>query len=147
MSVTEDDYVLSAFDLYKKPSWMNQGHCVGVSSHTAEEDGSIFYPDKSNRDVAFAKSICNGTLLSLNGRECPVREVCLNYALDNGERWGVWGGNSERERRGLQRSRKTALRAAKKAALEAANKKKAAVTAVAVGKPRVKRVTTAAKKA
>ena len=36
-------------------------------------------------------------------RGCPVRVECLDYALDHGERYGVWGGMSERERRLLKR--------------------------------------------
>ena len=53
----------------------------------------IFFPEKggSSRE---AKRICS---------ECPVRIECLNYALRRDERYGVWGGMSERERRRLKR--------------------------------------------
>jgi WhiB family redox-sensing transcriptional regulator len=34
-----------------------------------------------------------------------VREECLQYALDNSEKFGIWGGLSERERRRLRRGR------------------------------------------
>jgi WhiB family redox-sensing transcriptional regulator len=34
-----------------------------------------------------------------------VRGDCLEYALDNGEKFGIWGGMSERERRRLRRAR------------------------------------------
>lgn len=34
---------------------------------------------------------------------CEVREECLEYALANDERFGIWGGLSERERRKLKR--------------------------------------------
>jgi len=34
-----------------------------------------------------------------------VREDCLEYALANGEKFGIWGGLSERERRRLRRQR------------------------------------------
>ena len=34
---------------------------------------------------------------------CPVRHECLQYALDHDERFGIWGGLSERERRRLKR--------------------------------------------
>jgi WhiB family redox-sensing transcriptional regulator len=53
----------------------------------------VFFPEKggSSRE---AKRICS---------ECPVRIECLNYALRRDERYGVWGGMSERERRRLKR--------------------------------------------
>ncbi|CAM5664246.1 Transcriptional regulator WhiB [Streptomyces glaucescens] len=37
---------------------------------------------------------------------CPVREPCLEFALDTGQTLGVWGGTGEAERRALQRRRK-----------------------------------------
>ena len=35
---------------------------------------------------------------------------CLEYALANGEKFGIWGGMSERERRRLRRARALARR-------------------------------------
>jgi len=62
----------------------------------AETDPEAFFPEKggSTRD---AKKVCTG---------CPVRAQCLEFALQNDERFGIWGGLSERERRRvrLQRS-------------------------------------------
>lgn len=59
----------------------------------AQTDPDIFFPEKggSTRD---AKSVCRG---------CEVREMCLQYALANDEKFGIWGGLSERERRRLRR--------------------------------------------
>ena len=59
----------------------------------AETDPGAFFPDKggSTRD---AKNVCSS---------CPVRAQCLEYALSNDERFGVWGGLSERERCRLYR--------------------------------------------
>ncbi|MPZ67821.1 MAG: hypothetical protein GEU83_20825 [Pseudonocardiaceae bacterium] len=55
-----------------------------------------FFPDKggSTRD---AKRVCH---------TCPIRRACLEYALNHDERFGIWGGMSERERRALRRRRK-----------------------------------------
>ena len=43
-----------------------------------------------------AKAIC---------RECQVRGDCLEFALRSGEKFGIWGGLSERERRRVRRER------------------------------------------
>lgn len=61
----------------------------------AQTDPEAFFPEKggSTRD---AKRICQG---------CTVRGECLEYALANDERFGIWGGLSERERRKLRRNR------------------------------------------
>jgi hypothetical protein len=48
-------------------------------------------PGGSTRE---AKKICTG---------CEVKAQCLEYALANDERFGIWGGLSERERRRLRR--------------------------------------------
>ncbi len=59
----------------------------------AETDPEAFFPEKggSTRD---AKRICES---------CEVRQQCLEYALENDERFGIWGGLSERERRKLRK--------------------------------------------
>jgi WhiB family transcriptional regulator, redox-sensing transcriptional regulator len=61
----------------------------------AAEDRDIFFPEKGG-SVHDAKMICNN---------CQVRGDCLTYALEHGERFGVWGGLSERERRLLRTRR------------------------------------------
>lgn len=59
----------------------------------AQTDPEAFFPEKggSTRD---AKKICT---------TCEVRAQCLEYALANDERFGIWGGLSERERRKLRK--------------------------------------------
>lgn len=42
---------------------------------------------------------------------CDVREECLLYALDRNERYGIWGGMGERERRSILRKRRERRRA------------------------------------
>ena len=53
----------------------------------------VFFPRRGeNLATEAARAVCAG---------CPVREPCLNYALDHNIKNGVWGGTSERERRPL----------------------------------------------
>lgn len=58
----------------------------------------IFYPEGPDHvrkyDERTAKSICAA---------CPVRELCLDYALVAKEEWGIFGGLTPQERRLLRR--------------------------------------------
>ena len=67
-------------------AWQSDSLC-------AQTDPEAFFPEKggSTRD---AKKICTS---------CEVRAQCLEYALENDERFGIWGGLSERERRKLRK--------------------------------------------
>jgi WhiB family redox-sensing transcriptional regulator len=60
----------------------------------AQTDPEAFFPEKGG-STREAKRICAG---------CEVRAECLDYALANDERFGIWGGLSERERRRLRRA-------------------------------------------
>jgi WhiB family redox-sensing transcriptional regulator len=78
--------------------WREQALC-------AQTDPEAFFPEKGG-SIREAKRLCNG--VPSTGRDgdrppCPVREECLRAALDRDERFGVWGGLSERERRALRR--------------------------------------------
>lgn len=75
-------------------SWQVDANCIGV-------DPDIFFPERG-ASTKEAKSICAA---------CKAKTDCLNYALDNGEKFGIWGGTSERERRRLRRSRAAQKRA------------------------------------
>lgn len=68
------------------PDWRELALC-------AEVGGDQWFPEQGE-SAAPAKRVC---------RSCPVTEPCLQYALDTDQRWGVWGGKSERERRRLKR--------------------------------------------
>lgn len=68
--------------------WMRQANCMGV-------DPDLFFPDRGS-STREAKEVCRG---------CVVREECLDYALAHVEKFGIWGGLSERERRRLRRRR------------------------------------------
>jgi len=59
----------------------------------AQTDPEAFFPEKGG-STREAKRICSG---------CDVKAECLDYALGHDERFGIWGGLSERERRRLRR--------------------------------------------
>jgi WhiB family redox-sensing transcriptional regulator len=66
--------------------WQDRAACFGV-------DPDVFFPI-SEEEAGPALAYC---------RVCRIREECLAWALKNGERYGVWGGLTEQQRRRLQR--------------------------------------------
>ena len=62
--------------------WQDRALC-------AQTDPEAFFPEKGG-STREAKRVC---------RSCEVRAECLEYALESDERFGIWGGLSERERR------------------------------------------------
>lgn len=66
--------------------WQEQALC-------AQTDPEAFFPEKGG-STREAKRICQA---------CGVRDECLEYALAHDERFGIWGGLSERERRKLKK--------------------------------------------
>jgi WhiB family redox-sensing transcriptional regulator len=84
--------------------WMARARCRGL-------DPAIFHPE-TDADAAEAKEICGA---------CPVREACLEFAIEMREKDGVWGGHTADERRRLiRRRRRRAQTAARRAAALAA---------------------------
>ena len=69
-----------------EPEWQERALC-------AQTDPEAFFPEKGG-STREAKRVCTG---------CDVRSECLEYALEHDERFGIWGGLSERERRKLRR--------------------------------------------
>lgn len=57
----------------------------------ADEDPDSFFPEKSG-NAREAKKVCE---------DCPVKAPCLAWALEHGERHGIWGGLSSEERKKL----------------------------------------------
>jgi WhiB family redox-sensing transcriptional regulator len=68
------------------PEWQERALC-------SQTDPEAFFPEKGG-STREAKRIC---------QRCEVRVECLEYALGHDERFGIWGGLSERERRKLKR--------------------------------------------
>ena len=65
--------------------WADQALC-------AQTDPEVFFPEKGG-STREAKKVC---------AQCFVQAECLDWALTTNERFGIWGGLSERERRKLQ---------------------------------------------
>ncbi len=78
---------IDSLDEQGELSWQEQALC-------AQTDPEAFFPEKGG-STREAKRICVG---------CEVRAQCLEYALLHDERFGIWGGLSERERRRVRRS-------------------------------------------
>lgn len=63
-------------------AWAESGAC-------RDADPEIFFPGRGE-DTTTAKAMC---------ATCPVRANCLEHAIRVGEKFGIWGGMSERQRR------------------------------------------------
>jgi len=78
-----DEYVLSM-------TWITESACLGMRPE-------IFHPVKGDKEIhakiAAARKVCFS---------CDVRLECLHYALSTRQRFGVWGGETERQRRQLR---------------------------------------------
>lgn len=89
MSTPRLSLVVTGFDeMFEsiEEQWQERALC-------AQTDPEAFFPEKGG-STREAKRICMG---------CEVRDECLEYALAHDERFGIWGGLSERERRRLKR--------------------------------------------
>lgn len=71
--------------------WAEEALCAN------HPDQDLWFPERG-ASTAEAKAIC---------RVCPVQQPCLEYAIANGEKFGIWGGRSERERRRIRRGTRT----------------------------------------
>jgi WhiB family redox-sensing transcriptional regulator len=72
-------------------TWRDEALCV-------QTDPEAFFVERGG-SVRPAKRVCAA---------CPVKAECLEFALENDERFGVWGGLSERERRTMKSVRRAA---------------------------------------
>ncbi|NHC13108.1 WhiB family transcriptional regulator [Motilibacter deserti] len=77
---------LTADEQDEELRWQERALC-------AQTDPEAFFPEKGG-STREAKKVC---------LSCEVRSECLDYALAHDERFGIWGGLSERERRKLRR--------------------------------------------
>ena len=72
---------------YTSEAWMDQAICAGT-------DPEAFFPEKGgSTQSAMARMVCRG---------CPVISECLDYALEHNAKFGIWGGLTDKERRGMR---------------------------------------------
>ena len=76
-------------------AWQDYANCRGA-------DADLFFPERG-ASTRKAKAICNA---------CDVKLECLDFAIVQGEKFGIWGGMSERERRRVRRQRTVARKTA-----------------------------------
>lgn len=81
-------YVAKALRPAPDREWADRANCLGL-------DPELFYPQRGE-SLELALEVCAG---------CEVREECLEHALSVGEKFGIWGGTSEPERRRIRRQR------------------------------------------
>ena len=70
-------------------SWWDRAACKGKGT-------GMWYPARGE-SAQPAKEICS---------TCEVKKICEQYAVDNGERFGIWGGKSERQRKRARRKKR-----------------------------------------
>ncbi|HXL88842.1 MAG TPA: WhiB family transcriptional regulator [Streptosporangiaceae bacterium] len=70
--------------------WRDRAACRGA-------DTDLFF-----QDWATGSALRTIEQIKLMCRDCPVRALCLDWALDHGGDFGIWGGLTEDERRALR---------------------------------------------
>ena len=91
MSLTDRSDGADELDTYARPSWQLHAACRGLGP-------DLFFDDRGEIGYRAARKVC---------ADCPVRAECLDHALAAPvEKFGLWGGLTERERRRLRRRRK-----------------------------------------
>src|SRR6267142_1052116 len=92
------------------PQWFHEDRdrTAKCAMFPATSDYDPWFEDSEEEELSDhteeAKAVCNGTY---DGRPCPLLSSCLEFALVNNERWGVWGGTTPDERTKLRKERRT----------------------------------------
>lgn len=84
------------FAVEPENDWRPEAACRGIDPELFFSSDEIVNRQERAEREAEAKAVCT---------RCTVRSECLSYALDAGERYGIWGGLNSQERRALGRSR------------------------------------------
>jgi WhiB family redox-sensing transcriptional regulator len=94
--------IQAAVDNPDKLDWQEQAACRNY-------DNVLFFgPDQGESELekqareARAKAVC---------QRCPVSDPCLEFAMETNQKYGIWGGLTDKERASLKRRRARARRA------------------------------------
>jgi WhiB family transcriptional regulator, redox-sensing transcriptional regulator len=92
---------LSFTEAPERLDWQDEAAC-------REYDNVLFFGEEGESELekqareARAKSVC---------QRCPVSEPCLEFAMETNQKYGIWGGLTDKERASLKRRRARARRA------------------------------------
>lgn len=92
---------MSTTDTTEMIDWQERGAC-------REHDNVLFFGEEGESELekqareGRAKTVC---------RECPVIDPCLEFAMESNQKYGIWGGLTDKERASLKRRRARARRA------------------------------------
>lgn len=92
---TDGSLVTADTELTGAMSWTERSSNWRAHAACAETDPELFFPD-TTWSPRLAKQVCAA---------CPVQNKCLQWAMDTNERFGIWGGTTEYQRRQLRRVR------------------------------------------
>lgn len=87
------------------PAWFNEDHperqakCVSFPASREYDPWYVETEDESED----AKAVCQGTI---DKQPCPLLQQCLEFAMMNNERFGIWGGMTPEERAVLRKERR-----------------------------------------
>lgn len=79
---------MTAVPVLANRDWRERAACLNYPL-------DLFFPEGSSGSPAVAAQVAEATAVCAG---CPVRAQCLDWALSNGERFGVWGGQAEGQR-------------------------------------------------
>lgn len=93
------------------PQWFNednpelQAKCVDFPASNDYDPwyGSTPESEDDTQEMREAAYICHGVF---DGIQCPLLASCLEFAMENNERYGVWGGTLPEERAELRKERR-----------------------------------------
>lgn len=71
------------------PEWVDDAACGQI-------DGDLWFPEGSGTSIKAVKEICES---------CPVKKMCLEYAVNGHINHGIWGGASPRTRVLIRKAR------------------------------------------